>query len=109
MEIEDKKLLELAAKACGIYYKMSENNPTAFIRHTENFGWIEWNPLKDDGDAFRLSTFLELNVFHTSGNCYAMESNDDEFEEVVSYNDCSDKYEATRKAIVRAAAKIGDI
>ena len=57
--MEDKELVELAAKAAGI----------KGIWHRKGFvaysGWSKgiFNPLEDDGDAFRLANRLDLNVF----------------------------------------------
>ena len=101
----DKELLELAAKAHG------------GLVYVEGMDWIHenaagergawWNPIADDGDAFRLATELSLNVFHTNGTAYALPSDDDgDIEQSASYVDYVDKYAATRRAIVRAAAEI---
>jgi hypothetical protein len=53
---------------------------------------VEWNPLTDDGDALRLAVKLDLSI-------------DDA---CVIYSDgaSDDRYAATRRAIVRAAASI---
>lgn len=67
---------------------------------------VEWNPLTDDGDALRLATDLELNVFHAVAACYAMTA-DSEIEASVSYRDVGCNHRATRLAIVRVAAEIG--
>jgi len=108
MEIEDKKLLEFAAKACGIDYKMSENNPTEFIRHTENFGWIEWNPLKDDGDALRLAAKLRLDVLTDCFGAICIEQSGISITEFLKSDNFDDVINATRRAIVRAAAENGE-
>lgn len=49
----DKKraILEAAAKACGIDFKLAENNHiTGFIRSGVS-QWIEWNPLTNSADT----------------------------------------------------------
>ena len=60
---------------------------------------------------FVLAVALELNVFHAAGNAYALLSDFDfeaEVEEIVSYRDAGGVNNATRRAIVRAAAAIGE-
>lgn len=60
----DKELLELAAKAAGYefaWYCEGPNNP----RGTPNVPFANghrWNPLTDDGDAFRLAVRLGMLV-----------------------------------------------
>lgn len=101
--MSDKELLELAAKAadigcyigmCADAYQLPEN----------------WNPLTDDGDALRLAVKLQIQV--TPGTYRK-----DEF---TAYNSAmhAEAHEywstqqnegaATRRAIVRAAAAIGE-
>ena len=85
----DRELLELAAKAAGIFDLRFDNNCVAY-RNVH----IEWNPLTDDGDAFRLA--VKCLPFHTLQ--YSRED----------YDHCQqDPYAATRRAIVRAASEIG--
>lgn len=71
--------------------------------------WVSWNPLTDDGEALRLAVALDMNVFQTAKSAYALPSDDDgTYEMQVRYADENDdKNAATRRAIVRAAAKIG--
>ena len=107
---EDKKLLELAAKAAGYDYR-----PAQGVIVVDGIPG-NWNPLDDGGDAFDLAVHLRLSVDHNqpadqqpwvsasrSGceGCYAPVSCvEDEFDE-------SQRADATRRAIVRAAAAIG--
>lgn len=74
-----------------------------------------WNPLADDGDALRLAVKLKLALALDS--CCAMDHRRDgshdgdwwgggsDAHAGVSHEEC-DPYAATRRAIVRAAAKI---
>lgn len=110
--MNDRELLERAAKAAG--YKLAKwRHVTPFLDVFEGLKLAgagddlhdEWNPLEDDGDALRLATDLELNVFHAAGNAYAMQSEDDGHQ-CVSYRDAGGKHAATRRAIVRAAAEM---
>ena len=75
----DQELLEKAAKAAGF------NLPSQMIESG-------WNPINDDGDALRLAVKLKLWTHSGMGK----------------YHDQDDPYAATRLAIVRAAAAIGE-
>lgn len=102
----DRELLELAAKAAGIECDWSGDY--------FGDGNSVWNPLTDDGDALRLAVSLYIDLRINNG---ASESVwiDEEISETHSievpcdeyYEGISAKYEATRRAIVRAAAEIG--
>jgi len=100
MNESDRELLELAAKAAG-----ESPSPEPFEHVVDR-----WNPLTDDGDAFRLMVALELNVFPPDqddptavANYYEKEIHVTAVADVVG--DCF--LSATRRAIVRAAAEIG--
>jgi hypothetical protein len=119
--MNDRELLELAAKAAG--YPISEGYFEAAESPNAWWGWVYidgdgeppndsawtelWNPLTDDGDALRLAValgkqyllYLEIgrsgaDVEFDSHNAQAFERGDD-------------AAVATRRAIVRAAAEIG--
>ena len=100
----DKELLMLAAKAYGIEVDYRHGSG-AFYYDDENTGREEWGPLDDDGQALRLAVKLglEINICDQFGetNVYASNYYADE-----KHN--SDPYAATRRAIVRAAAAIGE-
>ena len=102
----DKELLELAAKAAGIYKDALDcewYDPHGYVRP-------DWNPLHDDGDALRLAVKLEVTI-------YTPQTKTMQYDIACAQNfdgaiDCcekseSDPYAATRRAIVRAAAEIG--
>ena len=101
---EDRELLELAAKAVG-----RAIDPIDAMHEPED--WASWNPLTDDGDALRLAVGLHLLVFPQEKCCY-VESCPESLlgEPGVSELEMhgSDRYAATRRAIVRAAAAIGE-
>jgi len=88
--MNDRELLELAAKAAGIGEFQAEH-PCADGAY--------WNPLTDDGDALRLAVKLALfsHLVMVSGYSKA----------AIEISNSEDKYAATRRAIVRAAAEIG--
>lgn len=93
--MSDRKLLELAVKACQWTLEYDDNERLSWIIWSDNNVPIyRWNPLTDDGDALRLAVKLGINI-PTRWEHEKMER-------------CGlDVYEATRRAIVRAAAEIG--
>ncbi|EJO27435.1 hypothetical protein QWC_31854, partial [Achromobacter marplatensis] len=66
-----------------------------------------WNPLQDDGQALRLAVRLALtiNIQHHETEVFTWEGECFSSEHVSVHPDHS--YEATRRAIVEAAAEIG--
>jgi len=111
----DRELLELAAKAAGIDYWIVKfaprSAPIEKLHTTVDGETVEWNPLTDDGDALRLAVKLDFHVQIDFDNdeieaVYIWSrSESDESREVISEK--QDRYAATRRAIVRAAAEIG--
>ena len=101
----DQELLELAAKAAGI--EINKSPSRLLLARFGVTGWVEWNPLTDDGDALRLAVKLEMDLELTKDQL------DDRSVWVylgryVLTEGCrNDPYAATRRAIVRAAAEIG--
>lgn len=95
----DRELLELAAKASG------ELTPSWYGNAAYFDGVLQrWNPLTDDGDAFRLAAKLFMEVRFLNGAAWAEPANGcngpfHEFE--------GESHAAARRAIVRAAAEIG--
>lgn len=105
----DRELLELAAKAAGIKGEYSDTIGGDWGRFEGSPGILVdgacWNPLTDDGDALRLAVKLTLELsigsYGTSvrrqgrgwGGCEAHLHGGNE--------------NATRRAIVHAAAEIG--
>ena len=83
MTVNDRELLELAAQASFFNHQVSQDG-RIFIKNQPGIGLKEWNPLTDDGDAFRLAVELDLNI-DTLGKTRSQ----------------------TRLSIVRAAAEIG--
>ena len=102
----DRELLELAAKAAGIEYNDRYGKG---LWLGEFYSGKEWNPLTDDGDALRLAVNLGLviEIGYAARGFLVVRTNTDnwkEFREAWG----NDPYEATRRAIVRAAAAIGE-
>lgn len=108
--MNDKELLELAAKAAGWNLEdfssvfPSGFDTTAFFYKDEKGMTHPWNPLTDDGDALRLAVKLNLIIEFYQTYVYVYYSMSEKtFEE----DHDGDPYAATRRAIVRAAAEIG--
>ena len=101
--MEDRELLELAAKTVGYdishslnAYRMVLPNPVVGLCIPGVSTC--WNPLEDDGDAFRLASRMNLEV--DFGNNMVVTPSE-------VWGEGTDPYAATRRAIVRAAAIIG--
>tara|TARA_R110000851_G_C13102500_1_gene568975 strand:+ start:39458 stop:39832 length:375 start_codon:yes stop_codon:yes gene_type:complete len=111
-ERTDRELLELAARAAGEWPEYWHDSEAYFTGVLSR-----WNPLEDDGDAFRLSIKLGLRVQYCDVSCYAAGNG---HVAVVTVQPggmrnrfvgdveewASDPYSATRRAIVRAASQI---
>ena len=95
----DRELLELAAKAAGIDWPQ---NITGFQAQYE--GMRAWNPLTNDGDALRLAVKLEMALDLTIAMQDAADVQANNVHEQCNADPCA----ATRRAIVRAAASIGE-
>lgn len=98
--MNDKELLELAAKAAGMPRPVDDNGVwSTWVGTPENGHW--WDPLTDDGDAFRLAVRLEMVIdFEEREIFYFCPKT--KTREKVHYYAGEDKY-----GIVRAAANIG--
>jgi hypothetical protein len=95
----DRKLLEDAAKAAGMNVGGAQNGVWFYCEHGGSGSGIYkvsgniyeyWSALADDGDALRLAVKLELWEAVRDGYQH--------------FDSSGDIYEATRRAIVRAAA-----
>jgi len=102
--MSDRELLELAAKAAGIEtFRTSAGNLV-----TDNNG-KSWNPLTDDGDALRLAVKLGLQVEidgHNKREFVVVRTSEYNPIEIRQTKNLGAE-QATRRAIVRAAAEIG--
>lgn len=123
--MEDRELLDFAARAQGWIDYPTDSLEQGDYWHTNKdkapFGprFLKdvWNPLEDDGDAFRLQVEFNLEIYHSDNEghsavfvAYEVKGND-ELQYVIEYIDdlknLNCKLKATRRAIVRAAAEIG--
>jgi len=113
----DKELLELAAKAAGKKFNAWSEKITDYdsvhygqpaLHYSSIGGQVHsWNPLTDDGDALRLAVKLRITVEWAAWS--------DDLEEVRADDSIepidpliNEEYAATRRAIVRAAAAMGE-
>ena len=108
--MNDKELLTLAAKAAGMFYpKWNEVHNYMMIGLGSDTK--EWDPLTDDGDALRLAVKLKIDMeFGYRGvdaNYYDSEKEGYTIKTRELFEDFTDPYAATRRAITKAAAEIG--
>ena len=113
--MNDKELLELAAKAAGLtnlIYCPAWKCMAEYDEHDGGFyKWdTYWNPLVRDSEALQLGILLRLNIKHgvtPSGDKNSLVSCEQgfsaEFKEVLGH----DPVIAIRRAIVQVAAEIG--
>lgn len=112
--MNDRELLELAARAAGIvgewvdyygsgdyYYK---GNTEGVFYCGDGGVSLVWNPLTDDGDALRLAASLGIHIAFY-GDHIAVQQTKTKL--ITAQARDGDMFAATRRAIVRAAAEIG--
>lgn len=92
----DRELLESAARAAG--YVLLTNGQA----YSQDAGNFDWNPLTDDGDALRLAVhmFRDIHFWYFDNSV----SVGNERRVVCDSDPCT----ATRRAIVAAAALVGE-
>lgn len=112
----DRELLEMAAKAAGLPVEFDAAVGVWWPCGRDEDGDVAeyWNPLEDDGDAFRLAVKLGMEVYvdtHPRG-CACTEAQShthstpkNAMRSIVNHD--ADVYAATRRAIVIAAAEVG--
>jgi len=102
----DRELLELAAKAAG--YKGLNYDGLQWEACAGDRGiLVPWNPLKYEGDALRLAVKLRITVEWAAWNDDLEEVRADDSIEPIDQL-INEECAATRRAIVRAAAAIGE-
>ena len=103
----DRELLELAAKAVGIVGVWHERGQCIHVTDCEGMSDIWWRPLADDGDALRLAVELDIQIWHRPSGVEGVHKGsvltNPQTEPLMP-----DPFAATRRAIVRAAAAIGE-
>lgn len=101
MSNADRDILKLAAKAAGFYYSFTDVDSLMWVS-IDNENWTPWNPLANDGEAFRLAVDLRFDMMFYS-DTKGVFNNGMQFAEI----NLADPEAACRRAIVRAAAEIG--
>ena len=104
--MNDRELLELAAKAAGRKWLSYHHQKGLCCRDDSYGGLIEyyWNPLTDDGDALRLAVKLRFSLEWWKTGVSA-ESQQHGVGVIHDFE--GDPQAATRSAIVYSAAEIG--
>ena len=107
----DRELLELAAKAAGI--KLYEHRGSFYLHYVDDRDACScWNPLQDDGDALRLAVKLNLLILPYPSDCAVLVVDSNIVsgvpDSIVHWGVPPDALASTRRAIVRAAAAIGE-
>ena len=105
----DRELLELAAKAAGLEIaKANQAERDALVGREAAGLWLSngktwWNPLTDDGDALRLAVALGLVV-----DCSRPSAGEPFKQHHIWLDETASNEALTRRAIVSAAAEIGE-
>ena len=107
----DRELLEMAARAAGVLFFV-DSRGRCMETHA-NLMPCPWNPLTDDGDALRLAVRCKIAVNPMTVDGLNRDRNESTAGCVKRWTSCiemhdGDPYAATRRAIVRAAAAIGE-
>lgn len=103
--MNDRELLEMAAKAAGrdiTWKEPSCGGGELAYTGAGSYMPIAWNPLADDGDALRLAMKLNISLHYMNGRVVAYHKNIECIE-----SSREDGEVNTRRAIVRAASEIG--
>jgi len=97
--MDDRELLQQAANAAGLDLRWS----AALTQDPWSMpAWTKWNPLKDDGDAFRLAVRLQMEIKMSTVARAEVRAHGLHVEQDIG----ADAQAATRRAIVRAAASL---
>ena len=107
--MNDRELLKLAAKAAGIKCFGPGAASHLFIEGTTTQLGL-WSPLTDDGDALRLAVKLRIDFSVYKNSVRSLAIDEDRRQVIASFEGqiTDNPYAATRRAIVRAAAEIGN-
>ena len=123
----DRELLERAAKAAGMYvlpepwpevdgwfFCLQHEKPALHFRKVGNLHayFAPWTPLTDDGDALRLAIKLRITITYrgNAADCFTLPERPEKSWPHWTQpwgRDAGDDTAATRHAIVRAAAEVG--
>lgn len=106
--MDDKELLEKAGRAARYELTWADDRSMCWLKecyddrqNTDD----PWNPLRDDGDVFKLAVRLGIGTIHHKGWGQVMHPS---LGERVDFSYGQDAKAATRRAIVLVAAVIND-
>jgi hypothetical protein len=106
--LSDRELLELAAKAAGYTCDFLAWGSGVVNVYDAAGKHAVWNPLTDDGDALRLAVKLAIAIYPPEEQGRSATANPPGHDAPwINEPAGTDHYAATRRAIVRAAAAIG--
>lgn len=116
--MEDRELLELAAKAAGLYVcqdlnsiGLNEWGSGLWVKEEKYDNYRSWNPREDNGDALFLAVVsgIKFRWHKVLNQALAWPGRLTEDAEIHESGEDhgGDRFSATRRAIVRAAAEIG--
>jgi hypothetical protein len=120
MDNQTKHMLLMAAKGAGYAVVWNEELKftAGFYIENHDSGTLKiWNPLENDGDALRLAVKVQLSVHNDHKNSNSVWCTLSINEDLISETNgkyesedeiCEEDYAATRLAITRAAAAIGE-
>jgi len=101
--MEDRELLELAAKAAGVRRELTDTGEAFYIGKSSCHAW---DPLNNDDDALRLAVKLRIEITFFEG-FYEVHCEHCSVNYAPAYEPYGEDIEAaTRRAIVRSAAEI---
>ena len=103
--MEDREMLERAASLMNFEIRESFMND---LRVAEKDGaTVWWNPLSSDADALQMAVKLGLDIVHGTDHVFVGDASNDRYEATEYKTD--NPYEATRRAIVRAATAMYNV
>lgn len=115
-ELSDRELIELAAKAVGYKTRhkwnaerLTYNPPIVDLIIFDECGELvhtAWNPLENDAQAFRLAVKLNMCITNFEDGTQMVGFRRGDTGTVIDAGPSSDKYAATRRLIVEAAAEM---
>ena len=102
----DRELLEAAAKASGIAVDWRKG--VDCLCYSSSPYNEAWNPLADDGDAFRLACKLKLNIAQGDYSAAVNDDDEGEVDEAGLVRNDDERAEVVRRLIVVAAAAMAE-
>lgn len=103
---ETRKLLELAAKAASM--TINKCGPSSDGRRSWMADGSYWQPFDDDGDALRLACALSIDILHRVVGGERVEAIAPGVQPVIEHCTKETRAAATRLAVLRAAATVGE-